>query len=219
MRLKLSLIVVLTSLILTGVIALIINETKNNEIAVISEEYEEQLNELQEELQEVNALSEQLQEDYQNLLQDLDLINDQLSDIEQKYKQVKEDNKLLNKELQSKRPTPQPLVSRGSLGYRTLTVKATAYVSFCDTGCIGITARGTNVQDTIYHPNGLPIVAVDPTVIPLGSIVEIEGQRYIADDTGGDIKGNRIDILVATHDTKPAFEFGVQTLDIKVYNR
>lgn len=47
-------------------------------------------------------------------------------------------------------------------------------------------------------------IAVDPRVIPLGSIVEInipgEGwHQYRAEDTGGRIKGNRIDILVSAH--------------------
>lgn len=112
---------------------------------------------------------------------------------------------------QSLPPKPQP-------NYKELTVEATAYVSFCDTGCIGITARGTNVQSDIYHPTGLKIIATDPRVIPLGSIVEINGEKYIADDTGGDIKGNRIDILVAVRDTVPAYKFGRQTLNVKVFN-
>lgn len=42
-------------------------------------------------------------------------------------------------------------------------------------------------------------IAVDPKVIPLGSRVEINGQIYIAEDTGGAIKGNRIDMCVSSH--------------------
>ena len=42
-------------------------------------------------------------------------------------------------------------------------------------------------------------IAVDPRVIPLGSRVEINGQIYIAEDTGGAIKGNRIDMCVSSH--------------------
>lgn len=110
------------------------------------------------------------------------------------------------------KPLPKPKPN-----YKELTVEATAYVSFCDTGCIGITKGGTNVRNDIYHDSGLPIIATDPKVIPLGSIVEINGQKYISDDTGGAIKGNRIDILVATKDTSKAFEFGRQELTVKVY--
>lgn len=102
--------------------------------------------------------------------------------------------------------------------YRELTVEATAYVSFCDTGCIGITKRGTDVKNSIYHESGYPIIATDPAVIPLGSIVEIEGRKYIADDIGSQIQGNEIDILVATRDTDKAFEFGRQKLKVKVYD-
>ncbi len=42
-------------------------------------------------------------------------------------------------------------------------------------------------------------IAVDPKVIPLGSKVEINGKIYIAEDTGGAIKGNRIDMCVSSH--------------------
>lgn len=42
-------------------------------------------------------------------------------------------------------------------------------------------------------------IAVDPNVIPLGSHVIINGHEYIAEDTGGLIKGRRIDLLVETH--------------------
>ena len=48
-------------------------------------------------------------------------------------------------------------------------------------------------------------VAVDPTIIPLGSMIEIEapflkrpGRFWRAEDTGKDIVGNRIDIMVST---------------------
>ncbi|UZN00889.1 3D domain-containing protein [Lysinibacillus sp. MHQ-1] len=43
------------------------------------------------------------------------------------------------------------------------------------------------------------MVAVDPSVIKLGSKVWVEGYgTAIAGDTGGAIKGNKIDILVQT---------------------
>ena len=57
----------------------------------------------------------------------------------------------------------------------------------------GITATGT--QATANRT-----IAVDPKVIPLGSEVLIDGQVYIAEDVGGAIKGNRIDIFVSSHE-------------------
>lgn len=79
-----------------------------------------------------------------------------------------------------------------------LTFHATYYGHDCN-GCSGITATGINVQNSIYFKD-LRIVAVDPTIIPLGSIVEIQtpNERFkaIAADKGGAIKGRRLDILV-----------------------
>lgn len=43
-------------------------------------------------------------------------------------------------------------------------------------------------------------IAVDPDVIPLGTKVLINGVEYIAEDTGGKIKGNKIDICVSSHE-------------------
>jgi 3D (Asp-Asp-Asp) domain-containing protein len=68
----------------------------------------------------------------------------------------------------------------------TLSMIATAYTSGC-AGCSGITAIG--------RPAGHGIVAVDPSVIPLGTKFFIPGYGFaIAGDTGGAIIGNRIDL-------------------------
>lgn len=55
------------------------------------------------------------------------------------------------------------------------------------------TASGTK-------PKANYTIAVDTRIIPLGSILYIEGFGYfVAQDTGGAIKGNRIDIFVNSH--------------------
>ena len=60
------------------------------------------------------------------------------------------------------------------------------------TGKPSTTASGTS-------PAANRTIAVDPKVIPLGSKVLINGHIYTAEDTGGAIKGNKIDIYYATH--------------------
>jgi len=61
----------------------------------------------------------------------------------------------------------------------------------------------------------LPVIATDPEVIPLYSIVEIKDMgAFISLDVGGAIKGNRIDILFDSKDE--ALEFGVKKLEVRV---
>ena len=57
-------------------------------------------------------------------------------------------------------------------------------------------------------------IAVDPKVIPYGTDVVINGHTYKAQDCGGAIKGNRIDVYFEDHDD--ALEFGVQYAEIFV---
>lgn len=75
---------------------------------------------------------------------------------------------------------------------KEITVEATAYTAGCE-GCIGITKTGVDLN---ANPDA-KVIAVDPSIIPLGSKVYVEGYGYAtAEDTGGAIKGNRIDVFV-----------------------
>ena len=86
--------------------------------------------------------------------------------------------------------------------------KCTAYCA-CDI-CCGPWADGI-VYTGGYATEGQTI-AVDPDIIPLGSVVEINGQRYIAEDIGGAIQENRIDIFFCSHDD--ALQYGVKCQDV-----
>ena len=89
-------------------------------------------------------------------------------------------------------------------------VSATAYTADCN-GCSGITATGINLKN---NPN-LKVIAVDPSVIPLGSKVWVEGYGYaIAGDTGGAIKGKKIDLHFPTKES--AYKFGRKQVKIKI---
>ncbi|NHM29429.1 3D domain-containing protein [Neobacillus terrae] len=79
---------------------------------------------------------------------------------------------------------------------KVITVKATAYTASCE-GCSGVTATGINLKQ---NPNA-KIISVDPSVIPLGTKVYVEGYGYaVAGDTGGGIKGNEIDVFISSQD-------------------
>ncbi|KGX83842.1 G5 and 3D domain-containing protein [Pontibacillus marinus] len=93
---------------------------------------------------------------------------------------------------------------------KTLYMEATAYTAFCD-GCSGITRTGINLR---ANPNR-KVIAVDPSVIPLGSRVWVEGYGYaIAGDTGSAIQGNRIDLFVPSR--ADALSFGRRKVQVKV---
>jgi 3D (Asp-Asp-Asp) domain-containing protein len=94
--------------------------------------------------------------------------------------------------------------------------EVTAYTSL-DEGCNNISAIGMNIEKWNSYFN---FCAVDPEVIPLGSVVliRLEGVvvPFLAVDVGGAIKGNRID-LYCGNDLESAFSFGrVNNVDVRV---
>jgi len=92
----------------------------------------------------------------------------------------------------------------------TFEVTATAYTAECD-GCSGTTYTGVDLK---ANPNK-KVIAVDPNVIPLGSKVYVEGYGYaVAEDIGGAIKGNKIDLHVPTKEE--AYSWGVQTVNVTI---
>ncbi|MFJ7974072.1 ubiquitin-like domain-containing protein [Psychrobacillus sp. NPDC096389] len=91
-------------------------------------------------------------------------------------------------------------------------VTATAYTAYCN-GCSGVTTTGINLKS---NPD-VKVIAVDPKVIPLGSKVWVEGYGYaVAGDTGGAIKGNKIDLFMPSK--SKAYDFGRKKVRIKVLN-
>ncbi|WP_026702352.1 G5 and 3D domain-containing protein [Salibacterium aidingense] len=93
---------------------------------------------------------------------------------------------------------------------QTISMHATAYTADCS-GCSGVTATGVNLN---ANPNR-KVVAVDPSVIPLGTRVHVEGYgEATAADTGGAISGNRIDLHVPTK--QEANSFGRKTVDVTI---
>ena len=102
-----------------------------------------------------------------------------------------------------------PVKSFVSLGV----FKCTAYCP-CEKCCgdfaDGITATGTKATQG-------RTIAVDPSVIPYGTTVFIDGTAYVAEDCGGAIKNNRIDVYFDTH--ADALIFGVKEIEIFIETR
>ncbi len=95
---------------------------------------------------------------------------------------------------------------------KVMKVKATAY-THTDKGCDKITATGTTVR--------WGTVAVDPRLIPYGTkmyIVSNDGKFVYglsaAEDCGGSIKGNRIDLYMPT--TKQCLNFGIRNCTVYI---
>lgn len=115
-------------------------------------------------------------------------------------------------------PPTEPDDGLQSLG----TFKLTAYCS-CQR-CCGSYALNRPVDENgneiVYGSIGVRLVAgvsiaVDPRVIPYGTQVVIDGHTYTAHDTGGNIKGNRIDVYFDDH--QEAWDFGTQYAEVFVY--
>ena len=110
-------------------------------------------------------------------------------------------------------PVQHKIVEYGTTGMvdghaytKKINAKVTAYTPY-DAGCNGVTATGTAAKKGV--------IAVDPRVIPLGTKVYIPGYGVaVAADTGGAIKGNRVDVCYATKGE--AFGWGVRNVPVYI---
>lgn len=151
--------------------------------------------------------------------------------LKKHYAIVKENGKVVSKELikevtekdskdrlvavgtqeSQEEPKATPAVSRSNESSgKEFYVTSTAYTASC-AGCTGRTSTGYNLKS---NP-GAKVIAVDPSVIPLGSKVYVEGYGYaVASDTGSAIKGNKIDVFVPNKSA--AYQWGNKRVKIRV---
>jgi len=123
-----------------------------------------------------------------------------------------------------RRPPHEKLAGAASLVPDTGTVMTCDITAYCPESCCNtavISGNGvTRIVDwsgrvasgdftiQVLTAKGIDVAAVDPAVIPYGSIIEYGGRNYIALDTGSAIRGNRIDILLPDHES--TVDFGVR---------
>jgi len=188
-----------------------IEESKN-----VIDEQEKVLKEEQKVLAEQQAkLDENMQQRQQSLTamqQKLDQIAEQVEIAQAEKGKIQSQMQQLQASLAPKAAS----VSKGAtysapdaaIKGKEMYVTSTAYTPY-DSG--SITASGYNIQ---ANPN-MKLIAVDPRVIPLGSKVWVEGYGVaIAGDTGGAIKGHKIDVLLPTK--AQALQWGRRTVKIIV---
>lgn len=116
-------------------------------------------------------------------------------------------NKVIKRELPSKKEEKTSNNGWKKLGKFYIT--AYCDCKKCQEGWVGTTATGVK-------PTPGDTIAVDPKVIPLGSKVKIDGKIYTASDTGGAIKGKRIDILLPNHKSTTTWKNKYFDVEIKV---
>lgn len=152
--------------------------------------------------------------------------DDRLANIEAERKAKEEaerkarEEEERKRELQRQREEQQEQSQQRSVQSTSgIAMNGSYYTSTCK-GCSGITATGYDVRGSIYI-DGMRVIAVDPNVVSLYSIVEVstphETFEAIALDTGGAIKGHKVDILVA--DVKTAYSLGRHTVYVKVLRK
>lgn len=147
----------------------------------------------------------------------------QLADREQQAKAMEEAQKKAMEEAQKQKQQQVQQTSTKTVdnseaatsadnvsGSKTLTMSATAYSTEAN-GMGTYSATGINLKQ---HPS---CVAVDPSVIPLGSIIWVSGYGVsVAGDTGTAIKGNVIDLHFST--VAQSMAWGRRTVTVKVLN-
>jgi len=111
------------------------------------------------------------------------------------------------------------LLLGASPGHKWMILEVTAYdPGACCTNGDGMTATGRDAS--------LDGIAVDPSVIPLGSHLDVpgitqgpngNGSWLLADDKGGAIKGNKADIRMQTH--QEALNWGRRILRVRVWEK
>ncbi|QMV48596.1 hypothetical protein Goe10_c00680 [Bacillus phage vB_BsuM-Goe10] len=191
---------------------------KNNHLTDDLTDAEEKVEDLEKKVEDISKNSKKvesqvkkLEEDKKDLEQTKKSLEKDKASLQKKVKELslkKESSKSVSskeeKKVASSTPSKEEKPSEG----RALTMVATAYTASC-AGCSGITTTGIDLRS---NP-GMKVIAVDPNVIPLGSRVHVEGYGYaIAGDTGGAIKGNKIDIFVPNR--QDALAWGVRTVKV-----
>ena len=110
-------------------------------------------------------------------------------------------------------PTQQPEETSNDSTQNTIDLGQFKITAYCNcTKCCGKWSGGPTASGAM--PIEGRTIAVDPSVIPLGTMVIIDGHTYVAEDTGSGIKGNKIDIFFSSHHS--ALNWGVRYKNVYI---
>lgn len=98
-------------------------------------------------------------------------------------------------------PTTKATTEQSTIVFR---VSAYCACAKCCGKSDGITASGTKATQG-------RTIAVDPHYYPYGTKIILNGKTYVAEDCGGAIKGNRIDLYFDSH--QDALQWGVRYVE------
>lgn len=171
------------------------------EQAVLAKQQQELDGNLQKRQEALTAM----QEKYSQIDKEMAGIQTQLKEAQAKIQKEQEEARARTASATAVKPMSTP---DAAIKGEEMYVTATAY-SYQSAG--DITAMGYNIRK---NPN-IKLIAVDPSIIPLGSRVWVEGYgEAIAGDTGGAIKGHKIDVVMPNNSA--AIQWGRKTVKIIV---
>jgi peptidoglycan hydrolase CwlO-like protein len=206
----------------------------------ILKDQQNDLNQIEKDKKEIDRQENVLQDEQQNLVKQQDELNQNLqqrqvslTSLQQKYSQISQQMAATQQEKagveaqikaaqdalrqqqetasanQVSAPQAQSTPAPSGKG-QEMYVEATAYSWETSSP---LTKLGYNIKT---NPN-IKLIAVDPSVIPLGKTVWVEGYGVaIAGDTGGAIVGHRIDVVMPTK--AAAIQWGRKVVKVIILN-
>ncbi|MDF1509966.1 3D domain-containing protein [Robertmurraya sp. DFI.2.37] len=187
-------------------------EKQYTELAASQTTLDNSLQKRQQELAAVQAKYDAVNNEIHLAEKEKELFQKQLTQAQNKLKQERQNAvKTANVVNQNKTQAKSRAPKENSTVKNTMYVTATAYSH--ESSKTGLTYMGYNIRK---NPN-MKLIAVDPSVIPLGSKVWVEGYgEAIAGDTGGAIKGHKIDVLMPND--AQAIRWGRKVVKISILN-
>ena len=116
-----------------------------------------------------------------------------------------------HEEAQAAEPTEEVIELKSDYAYTDYKSLGEFVIShYCD--CQKCTLDGDGITASGTKATAGRTIAADPDVLPMGSVVIIDGHTYTVEDVGGAIKGKRIDIFMDSHEE--ALKAGVRTVEV-----